>query len=149
LGPRLQEGTADRKGPAGDIRAFNAVTGALVWSFHSTPRAGDAGAERWGPGGPGEDALGPAAWPLFTVDVARGMVFVPTGQAPGGGTPESRTGINLYGNCVLALDANTGKLKWYFQAVHHDHWDWDVPAPPALIDVKQNGRTLPAVAQLP
>ena len=91
---------------------------------------------------------GPSAWAGFTVDVARGLVFVPTGQASGGGTPESRTGINLYSNCLLALDANTGKLKWYFQAVHHDHWDYDVPAPPALIDVKQGGRTIPAVAQL-
>jgi quinoprotein glucose dehydrogenase len=80
--------------------------------------------------------------------VERGLVFVPTGQVSGDGTVESRTGINLYANCLLALDANTGKLKWYFQAVHHDRWDYDVPAPPSLIDVKQGTRTIPAVAQL-
>jgi quinoprotein glucose dehydrogenase len=147
LGPRVGESAPNGKGPAGDIRAFNAVTGALVWNFHTLPRAGEPGSETWGPNA-WVDAQGPSAWAGFTIDAARGLVFVPTGQVSGGGTPESRVGINLYANCILALDANTGKLKWYFQAVHHDHWDYDVPAPPALIDVKQNGRTIPAVAQL-
>jgi len=147
LGPRVGESAPNGKGPAGDIRAFNAVTGALVWSFHTLPRAGEPGAETWGPNA-WVDAQGPSAWAGFTIDGERGLVFVPTGQVSGGGTPESRTGMNLYANCLLALDINTGKLKWYFQAVHHDHWDYDVPAPPALIDVRQNGRTIPAVAQL-
>ncbi len=147
LGPRLSEGAPNGKGPAGDIRAFNAVTGALVWSFRPFPRAGEPGSETWGPNA-WQDALGPSSWTGFTLDLARGLVFVPTGQAPGGHTPEARAGINLYSNCLLALDANTGKLQWYFQAVHHDHWDYDIAAPAALIEVKRGNRTIPAVALL-
>jgi glucose dehydrogenase len=147
LGPRTAEGPPNAKGPAGDIRAFKAATGELAWSFRTLPRPGEPGFETWGPEY-WKDGSGPSAWAGFTVDTERGLVFVPTGQPGGGGPPENRVGMNLYANCLIALDANTGQMKWYFQAVHHDQWDYDVPAPPALISVVQNGRTIPAVAQL-
>jgi quinoprotein glucose dehydrogenase len=147
LGPRTAESAPNAKGPAGDIRAFDAVTGKLMWSFHTLPRPGEPGYETWGPNF-WRDGSGPSAWAGITVDQERGVVFVPTGQPSGGGPPENRVGINLYANCVLALDAATGKLKWYFQTVHHDQWDYDVPAPPALIDVVKEGERIPAVAQI-
>ena len=147
LGPRTAESAPNGKGPAGDIRAFDAVTGRLVWSFHTLPRPGEAGYDTWGPNF-WQDGSGPSAWAGITVDPARGLVFVPTGQPAGGGPPENRVGINLYANCVLALDAATGALKWYFQTVHHDQWDFDVPAPPSLVDVVKDGRRIPAVAQI-
>ena len=147
LGPRVSESAQNAKGPAGHIRAFSAVTGELVWTFHTLPRPGQPGHETWGPTY-WEDGLGPSAWAGFTVDDERGIVYVPTGQPGGGATAENRKGMNLYANCLLALDAATGTMKWYYQMVHHDQWDYDVPAPPALIDVRRNGRTIPAVAQI-
>jgi quinoprotein glucose dehydrogenase len=147
FGPRVSESHPDAKGPAGDIRAFSAITGEFAWSFDTLPGPGEPGHETWGPGY-AEGGAGPSAWAGFTVDTERGLVFVPTGQPSGGGPPENRVGINLYASCLLALDASTGQLRWYFQAVHHDQWDYDVPAPPALIDVVRDGRRIPAVAQL-
>ena len=147
MGPRTSESAPNGKGPAGDIRAFDAITGKFVWGFHSLPRPGEPGYETWGPDF-WQDGGGPSAWAALVVDQERGLIFVPTGQPTGGGPLPNRVGINLYANCVLALDAATGKLKWYFQTVHHDQWDYDVSAPPALIDVVRNGQKIPAVAQL-
>ena len=76
------------------------------------------------------------------------MVFVPVGNPTGGGDPAGRKGSNLYSNSVVALNAETGKLIWYYQMVHHDVWDYDVTASPTLINVVQNGKTIPAVAQI-
>ena len=147
LGPRTPESTPNAKGPVGDIRAFDARSGKLVWSFHSLPRPGEAGYETWGPDF-WRDGGGPSAWAPFTVDEQNGLVFVPVGQPLGGGPAAARVGINLYSDSVVALDAATGKLRWYFQTVHHDVWDFDAPAPPALIDVVRNGRRTPAVAEI-
>ena len=147
MGPRTSESRPDAKGPAGDVRAFNAITGEPVWSFHTLPRPGEPGFDTWGPEF-WKDGSGPSAWAGITVDVERGLVFVPTGQPSGGGPVPNRIGTNLYANCIVALDAATGKMRWYFQAVHHDLWDYDVPAPPALIEVVQGGRRIPAVAQI-
>jgi glucose dehydrogenase len=145
MGPRTPE--APPKGPAGDIRAIDIRTGKLAWSFHSLPRPGEPGYETWGPdfwkGG-----SGPSAWAALTVDEERGMVFVPIGNPAGGGDPAGRKGTDLYSDSVVALDAATGKMRWYYQVVHHDMWDLDVPAPPALIDVVRDGKKIPAVAQI-
>lgn len=146
LGPRLGEGAPNGKGPSGEIRAFSALTGAPVWSFHTLPRPGELGYDTWAPDA-WKDGAGPSAWAGFTVDLERGLVFVPTGQ-PTGSPLASQNGKELFSSCLLALDAKTGKLKWYFQSVHHDQWDFDVPAPPVLIEVKQGNRTIPAVAQM-
>jgi quinoprotein glucose dehydrogenase len=147
LGPRTPESTPNAKGPAGDIRAFDTRTGKLVWSFHSLPRPGEPGYETWGPNY-WKDGAGPSAWAPITIDVQHGLVFVPIGQPGGGAPPAERAGINLYANSVVALEADSGKMRWAYQVVHHDQWDFDVPAAPALIDVVRNGRTTPAVAQI-
>ncbi len=137
-----------RKGPAGDIRAFNAITGALVWSFHTLPRPGEPGFDTWGPEF-WKDGSGPSAWAGITVDVERGSgVRARPANRPAAARRPTASGVNLYANCVIALEAATGKMRWYFQTVHHDLWDYDVPAPPALVDVVRNGRRVPAVAQI-
>jgi quinoprotein glucose dehydrogenase len=127
--------------PRGDIRAFDAITGRLVWSFHTVPQPGEPGYDTW-PRDAWKDRSGANVWSTMTVDVERGLVFAPTGDAN-----LAVPGTNLYANCLLALDANTGKLKWFHQLVHHDVFDFDLPTPPLLIDVKRNGRTIPAVLQ--
>ena len=94
----------------------------------------------------GSIAPGANAWGFITVDEARGIAYVPTGTPATDFYGGDRLGSNLYGSSLLALDAATGKLKWFFQTTHHDNWDYDLNAPPALIDIRRNGRTIPAVA---
>ncbi len=129
----------------GDIRGWDAKTGRLVWSFHTVPRAGEPGVETW-EGDSWKNRSGTNVWSFFTIDTERGIVYAPLGAPTSDYYGADRKGANLYGNSVVALDAATGKLKWHRQLVHHDIWDYDVPAAPTLIDVKRNGRTTPAVA---
>ncbi|HEY2017379.1 MAG TPA: pyrroloquinoline quinone-dependent dehydrogenase [Bryobacteraceae bacterium] len=145
VGPSTQEGPS--LGPSGDVRAFDARTGKPVWRFHTVPQPGEPGNETWGPNG-WKDRSGPSAWGFITVDQERGTVFVPVGNPADSFYGADRKGTNLYSDCVLALDAATGKLRWYYQLVHHDLFDYDLAAAPALIDVKRDGRTIPAVAQI-
>jgi quinoprotein glucose dehydrogenase len=129
----------------GDIRGWDARTGKLLWSFHTVPRAGEPGVETW-EGESWKNRSGTNVWSFFTIDTARGIVYAPIGSPTSDYYGGDRKGANLYGNSVVALDAATGKLKWHQQLVHHDLWDYDVPAAPTLVDVKRNGRTIPAVA---
>jgi quinoprotein glucose dehydrogenase len=131
-------------GPAGDTRAWDARTGKLVWTFHSVPRPGEAGHNSWG-GDSWKHRSGVNVWGLMTVDSARGIVYMPFGAPNNDRVGVDRPGANLFGSSVVAADAATGKLLWYFQAVHHDIWDYDAEAPPTLISVKKDGRTIPAV----
>ncbi len=131
----------------GDIRGWDARSGKLLWSFHTVPRAGEPGVETW-EGESWKNRSGTNAWSYMTVDVERGLVFAPTGSPTSDFYGADRKGQNLYGNSLIALDAATGKLKWFQQLVHHDIWDWDLPAAPILIDVNRNGRRVPAVAQM-
>ncbi len=131
----------------GDIRGWDARSGKLLWSFHTVPRAGEPGVETW-EGESWKNRSGTNAWSYMTVDIERGLVFAPTGSPTSDFYGADRKGKNLYGNCLIALDAATGKLKWFQQLVHHDIWDWDLPAAPILIDVNRNGRRVPAVAQM-
>ena len=131
----------------GDIRGWDARTGKLLWSFHTVPRAGEPGVETW-EGESWKNRSGTNAWSYMTVDIERGLVFAPTGSPTSDFYGADRKGKNLYGNCLIALDAATGKLKWFQQLVHHDIWDWDLPAAPILVDVNRNGRRVPAVAQM-
>jgi glucose dehydrogenase len=131
----------------GDIRGWDAVSGKLLWSFHTVPRAGEPGVETW-EGESWKNRSGTNAWSYMTVDVERGLVFAPTGSPTSDFYGADRKGKNLYGNSLIALDATTGRLKWFQQLVHHDIWDWDLPAAPILIDVRSNGRVVPAVAQI-
>ena len=129
----------------GDIRGWDAHTGKLLWSFHTVPRAGEPGVETW-EGESWKNRSGTNVWAFFTIDTERGIVYAPIGAPTSDYYGGDRKGANLYGNSVVALDMTTGKLKWHQQLVHHDLWDYDVPAAPTLIDVKRNGKTTPAVA---
>ena len=142
LGGRVSETT-----PAapGDERAYDVHTGKLRWTFHTVPAAGEPGAETW-PANARESLGGANAWAGSIVDTARGIVFIGTGSPADDFYGVHRLGNNLYGNCVIALDANTGKLLWYFQVTHHDLWDSDFAAPPVLLTVTSNGKRVDAVA---
>ena len=129
----------------GDIRGWDVRTGRMLWSFHTVPRAGEPGVETW-EGESWKNRSGTNTWSFFTVDVERGIVYAPTGSPTSDYYGGDRKGDNLYGNSVVALDATTGKLKWYRQIIHHDLWDFDLPAAPTLVDVNRNGRTIPSLA---
>jgi quinoprotein glucose dehydrogenase len=145
VGPSTQEGPS--LGPSGDPRGFDVRTGKLLWRFHTVPQPGEPGANSWGADG-WKDRSGPSQWGFATVDTERGLVFLPIGNAADSFYGADRKGTNLYANSVVALDALTGKLRWYYQTVHHDIWDYDLAAPPALVEMKRDGKTVPAVAQL-
>jgi glucose dehydrogenase len=134
-------------GAYGDIRAWDARTGKLVWTFHTVPRPGEPGNETW-PADGWKNRSGTNAWGFMTIDMARGLIYVPLGCPTSDFYGGDRHGKGLYGNSLLALDAATGKLRWYQQLVHHDLWDYDLAAAPILIDVNRNGRKIPAVAQI-
>ncbi len=145
VGSEVPEGPG--LGPAGDIRAFNVRTGELVWTFHTVPRPGEPGHETW-EGESWKNRTGTNAWSIMSVDVERGLVFAPIGSPAYDFYGGDRKGSNLYGNSLVALDARTGKLVWYYQFVHHDVWDYDPPAPPALVAIRRAGRDIPAVVQV-
>jgi glucose dehydrogenase len=144
LAPGIQE--LGSHGPSGDPRAFDVVTGKMVWRFHSLPQPGEPGSKTWGPKRL-QDRAGPSAWGFKTVDADLGLVFIPTGNPVDSYNGVDRPGNNLYSDSIVALDAATGKLKWYFQATHHDLFDYDLAAPPALIDIHRDGKTIPALVQ--
>ena len=135
------------RGPGGAVRAFDVRSGKLVWTFHTIPQPGEAGHETWQ-----EDAwqnrTGANVWSIMSVDTERGLIFLPVGSASYDFYGADRKGMDLFANSLVALDAATGKLRWYFQMVHHDIWDYDMPAQPVLITVRRNGREIPAVAQV-
>ena len=145
VGPSTQEGPSH--GPSGDPRAFDARTGKLVWRFHTVPRPGEPGNDTWGVDG-WKQRAGPSLWGLINVDTKLGLVLLSTGNPADSWYGGDRKGTNLYANSVLALDAATGKLRWYYQITHHDIFDYDVPGGPALIEVNREGRKVPVVAQI-
>ena len=132
------------KGPAGDVRAWDLRTGDLVWTFHTVPRPGEVGNETWLDDS-WRGVSGANTWTFFTVDEERGILYMPLGSAHNDFYGVDRPGDNLFANSIVAVDALTGELKWYFQAVHHDLWDLDMPVPPILFDVERDGETIPAV----
>ncbi|MEX2302225.1 MAG: pyrroloquinoline quinone-dependent dehydrogenase [Bryobacterales bacterium] len=138
---------APSRGAYGDIRGWDAHTGKLLWTFHTVPRPGEPGNETWPEDG-WRNRTGTNTWGYLTVDVERGLVFAPTGSPTSDFYGADRHGDGLYGNSLIALDAATGKLKWHQQLVHHDIWDYDLAAPPALFEVNRNGKKIPAVAQI-
>jgi glucose dehydrogenase len=144
-GSEVQEHPA--KGASGTVRAFDVRTGRLVWRFNTVPQPGETGHDTW-EGDSWKDRSGTNVWTIMSVDVERGMVFLPIGSPSYDFYGADRKGQNLFGNSLVALDAATGKLLWYYQMVHHDIWDYDVSAPPALVTVRRDGRDIPAVAQV-
>jgi quinoprotein glucose dehydrogenase len=131
--------------PPGDIRAFDVVTGKLVWVFHTIPRPGEFGYDTW-PKNAWEYMGGVDVWGEFSVDEKRGIVYLPTASGKYELYGGDRPGSNLYADSILALDARTGKLLWHFQTVHHDLWDCDPDASPQLVTVKHDGKMVDAVA---
>lgn len=130
----------------GYIRAYNVRTGKLEWTFHTIPHPGEFGYDTWPP-----DAWkyvgGVNSWGGMSLDADRGMVFVPLGSPSYDFYGADRKGANLFGNSVVALNARTGKYIWHFQTVHHDLWDYDLPAPPNLATIRRDGKEIDAVAQ--
>ena len=131
--------------PPGDIRAFDVVSGKLLWVFHTIPRPGEFGYDTWP-----KDAYkymgGVDVWGEITVDEKRGIAYFPVASAKYELYGGDRPGNNLYADCLLALDARTGKYLWHYQTVHHDVWDYDPNAAPQLVTVKHDGKTVDAVA---
>jgi quinoprotein glucose dehydrogenase len=132
--------------PPGDVRAYDVITGKLVWTFHTIPRPGEYGYETWPPDG-WQYAGGANVWGDITLDRKNGIVFFPTGSPTHDLYGADRAGDNLFGNCLLALDARTGRRLWHFQTVHHDLWDYDLASGPKLLTVRHNGRMVDVVAQ--
>ena len=130
----------------GYIRAYDVRTGTLEWTFHTIPHPGEPGYETW-PKDAWKYAGGVNCWGGMSLDKERGMVFVPLGSPSYDFYGADRTGANLYGNSIVALEARTGKYIWHFQTVHHDLWDYDLPAPPNLVTVRRDGKSIDAVAQ--
>ena len=139
--------TVRRVSPPGDVRAYDARSGALLWTFHTIPHPGEAGHETWEEGSWRESGGG-NVWTTMTADLERGWVFLPVSTA----TPDffggDRPGANLFSDALVALEARTGRRLWHFQTVHHDIWDYDLPAPPNLVRVRRDGRLVDAVAQV-
>ncbi|GLU52155.1 outer membrane protein assembly factor BamB family protein [Dyadobacter frigoris] len=131
----------------GYIRAYNCITGKLEWTFHTIPLPGEPGYETW-PKDAYKYAGGVNDWSGMSLDLKRGIVFLALGSPSYDYYGADRTGKNLYGNSVVALDAATGKYIWHYQTIHHDLWDYDLPAPPNLVTVKRDGKDLDAVAQI-
>jgi quinoprotein glucose dehydrogenase len=143
MGSRVNEGPI---AAPGYLRAYDVKTGKLAWVFHTIPHPGEPGYETWP-----EDAWkrigGANAWSGMSVDHQRGLVFAGTGSASFDFWGGNRKGKNLYANCILALNAETGERKWHFQTIHHDLWDRDLPASPILATLTHNGSPIDAVVQ--
>ncbi len=144
MGARLGEGPA--LAAPGHIRAYDVRTGKMVWRFNTIPFPGEPGYETW----PADAWLrtgGANVWAGMTVDEERGLVFCPVGSATFDFWGGDRVGNNLYADCLVALDAATGKHVWHYQFTHHDLWDRDPPAPPNLMTLHRDGKEIPAVSQ--
>ena len=144
-------GVADRitykKDPPGDIRAFHARTGKLVWTFHTVPRTGEFGADTWEENS--NTFTGHTnVWAPMTLDESRGLLYMPVSTPSNDFYGGRRPGKNLFADSIVCLDAATGQRKWHYQLVHHGLWDYDMPSPPSLVTITVNGRKIDAVVQL-
>src|SRR5262249_26236841 len=144
-------GVADRlvypKDPPGEVRAFDARTGRLVWTFHTVPQAGEPGNDTWG-----NDSWKMTGhtnvWAPMTLDESRGLLYLPVSTPSNDFYGGARPGANLFAESLVCLDAATGKRKWHYQLVHHGIWDYDMPGPPVLATIRPDGKKVDAVVQL-
>ena len=144
-------GVADRlaypKDPPGDVRAFDARSGRLVWTFHTVPQAGETGNDTWA-----NDSWKVTGhtnvWAPMTLDEPRGLLYLPVSTPSNDFYGGARPGQNLFAESIVCLDAATGVRKWHFQTVHHGLWDYDLPSPPNLVTIAPDGRRVDAVVQL-
>ncbi len=135
-----------RRMPPGDVRAFDARSGRLLWRFHTIPREGGLGVETWRDGS-WREAGGANVWTTMSADLERGLVFLPVSSAGPDHYGGERPGQNLFSEALVAVAAASGERVWHFQTVHHDLWDYDLAAPPNLVRVDRDGRPVEAVAQ--
>ena len=145
IGARVDE---SEDAAPGHVRAYDVLTGKLRWIFHTIPHPGEIGFNTW-PDSTAWKKLGSANnWGGMALDEKRGIVYVPTGSVGGDFYGGHRKGPDLFANCLIALDAATGKYIWHYQVIHHDLWDRDLPANPNLVTIKHDGKTIDAVAQI-
>lgn len=145
LGCRVSESEDAAPAP---IRAFDALSGKLRWTFHTIPQPGEKGYESWPDREAWKKLGGANDWAGMSLDEKRGIVYIPTGSVGGDFYGGHRKGTNLYANCLIALNAATGAYIWHYQVVHHDLWDRDLPATPNLITLIHQGKSVDAVAQI-
>ncbi len=147
----LGNGVADRlvykKDPPGDVRAFDARTGKLAWTFYTVPRPGEFGADTWEKGSAAYTGH-TNVWPPMTLDETRGLLYLPVGTPSNDFYGGNRLGAGFFGESLVCLDANTGKRQWFFQIAHHGLWDYDPPGPPVLATIHPGGRAVDVVVQL-
>ena len=136
----------DYGSPPGDIRAYDVRTGRMAWIFHTIPHPGEPGYETW-PKDAWKSAGGVNCWGEMSLDEKTGIVYIPTGAPVYDFYGADRKGNDLFADSLLALNAHSGKLVWYYQLIHHDLWDYDAMAAPQLLTVQRNGKATPIVAQ--
>lgn len=145
MGVRVAESEDAAPAP---IRAYDALTGKLRWSFNTIPHPGERGYETWEDKNAWKSLGGANNWSGMSLDEKRGIVYIPTGSIGGDFYGANRKGQNLYANSLIALDASTGKYIWHYQFVHHDLWDRDLPANPNLLTINRDGKDVDVVAQI-
>ncbi len=144
MGSRVSESS---NAAPGHIRAYDVRTGKQRWIFHTIPMPGEFGYDTWEDSTAYRHIGGANSWSGFSLDEARGILFAPTGSASADFFGGKRKGADLFSDCLLALDAATGKYIWHFQHIHHDVWDKDLPTPPSLVTIMHDGKEVDAVAQ--
>ncbi len=144
IGPQLDQAG----GQLGDVHGYDVRTGKQLWELHTIPRPGEPGNETWLKGS-WQNRTGNNVWAFaLTVDEERGLLYLPVSGPGANFYGGDRPGINLYGNALVAVDAQTGKVKWYFQTIHHELWDYNLPPAPSLIDIRKGGQKIPALVQV-
>jgi len=144
IGPQLETSVGER----GDVSAYDVRNGKKVWEFHTIPYPGETGVETWG-NDSWKNRTGNNVWAFsLTLDEQRGILYMPVSEPGANFYGGDRPGNNLFGDTIVAVDAETGKLKWYFQTVHHELWDYNLPPAPGLIDITKEGKKIPALVQV-
>lgn len=145
INPALDQGG----GQLGDVHGYDVRTGKPLWEFHTIPRPGETGSETWLTPDSWKNRTGNNVWAFaLTVDEDRGILYLPVSGPGANFYGGDRPGVNLFGNTLVAVDAQTGKLKWYFQTVRHELWDYNLPPAPSLIDITKDGKKIPALVQV-
>ena len=135
-------------GQIADSHGYDVRTGKELWTFHTIPHPGEVGNDTWG-NDSWKNRTGNNVWAFaLTLDEERGILYMPVSGPGANFYGGDRPGVNLFGNTTVAVDANTGKLKWYFQNVRHELWDYNLPPAPTLFDIVVNGKKIPALAQV-